>query len=163
MAHALSNSDKQQFIDRSGSYSTHGSRRGFVDIDLPMPEDQLADASNEWLVLSERKQTMTLQLSEYRKKLGIGAGKQLKKYENAARSGVYKNSKNLSDLLLEAMELAKECAALELRMKEVKLRMPKEPPRADAARFIDAARELLPSHLYQAIWVRAAEINNNTN
>ena len=37
-AHSLNNATKKQFIEKVASYSTHGSRRGFVDIELLIPK-----------------------------------------------------------------------------------------------------------------------------
>ena len=36
MSHSLNNPNKEHFMNRTGSYSTHGSRRGFVDDGIPV-------------------------------------------------------------------------------------------------------------------------------
>lgn len=41
MAHSLTNAKAARFMQRTSEFSTHGNRRGFVDIDLPIPKDQL--------------------------------------------------------------------------------------------------------------------------
>ena len=45
MSHSLNNPNKEHFMNRTGSYSTHGSRRGFVDdgvqLNLMMKTDRL--------------------------------------------------------------------------------------------------------------------------
>ena len=41
MAHSLTNAKAARYMQRTSEFSTRGSRRGFVDIDLPIPKDQL--------------------------------------------------------------------------------------------------------------------------
>ena len=43
MSHSLNNPNKEHFMNRTGSYSTHGSRRGFVDDGIPDHEKTEVD------------------------------------------------------------------------------------------------------------------------
>jgi len=78
MAHSLNNATKQQFKDRVASFSTHGSRRGFVDIALPIPKDQLNDARDEYLSLREESRILQQKITDFRKEFGLDAGTKLK-------------------------------------------------------------------------------------
>lgn len=50
----LNNHTKEQFVTRSGSYSTHGSRRGYSDLGLPLGANDLLDPIEKKKVILER-------------------------------------------------------------------------------------------------------------
>jgi hypothetical protein len=158
-SYSLGNAKAGQFMAREASYSTHGSRRGFVDIDLPIPESQLSDASETLNALLQRKQELSLAISNNRHILGIKKGKPLKTYANSARRGGYKGSTDMSRLLLTTLAMAEKYAEIQDNYNSLKRQSGISMPRPDTTCFIDATHELLPHDLVQKIWARAAEIN----
>ncbi len=50
----LNNHTKEQFITRSGSFSTHGSRRGYSDLGLPLGIDDLNDPAEKKKIILSR-------------------------------------------------------------------------------------------------------------
>jgi hypothetical protein len=50
----LNNHTKEQFVARSGSYSTHGSRRGYSDLGLPLGINDLLDPIEKKKVIFDR-------------------------------------------------------------------------------------------------------------
>jgi len=78
MAHSLNNATKQQFKDRVAAFSTRGSRRGFVDIPLPIPQDQLNDVTEKFESLKKEQRTLLDKVEAFRKEFGLEQGTHLK-------------------------------------------------------------------------------------
>jgi len=83
MAHSLNNATKEQFKSRTGSYSTHGSRRGFVDIPLPIPKDQLNGVRDEFISLRLESSILKEKIKDGRAFFGIPQGKRLRDFAGA--------------------------------------------------------------------------------
>jgi hypothetical protein len=161
-SYSLTSAKKEQFMDRSGSFSTHGSRRGFVDIDLPIHESQMHSLEDEREEIAGRKLKISLKISENRKLLGIRKGKQLRVYEEKARQGKYLGSRDLSRLLLLTIGLAEQVTALEEKLKEMRVKK-KEGTPIPRVYFITAAKLLLPKHLFESIWLEAQSLAEKSN
>lgn len=50
----LNNHNKEQFMNRSGSFSTHGSRRGYSDLGLPMEYSDFLPAADRRKILIDK-------------------------------------------------------------------------------------------------------------
>ena len=66
MGHSLNNPNKEQFIKRTGSYSTHGSRRGFVDDGVEVESN---DQNRQAIVY--RIQVINKTITDFKRKYGI--------------------------------------------------------------------------------------------
>jgi len=66
MSHSLNNPNKEHFMNRTGSFSTHGSRRGFVD-------DGVAVESNDQnrQALIHRIEAINKVITDFKRKYGI--------------------------------------------------------------------------------------------
>lgn len=164
MSHSLNNAKAQQFMSRVADYSTHGSRRGFVDVNLPIPADQCGSPEDMLRIIHKRKKELSLEISKNRRLLGVKPGKKLALLKHIAVRGEYMGSKDMSRLLLKTINMANEFQELESKYLKLKAEVkPKIAKRAGQDAFIDSARELLPDHLYRAIWDRAEELSSEKN
>ena len=159
MAHSLNNAKAAQFMERTASFSTHGSRRGFVDIELPIPDTQLNDADGERDVLVRRMAFLGKQIRENKTLMGLSKNntKPLRRYREMAERGEFRGSKEKSKILLETLPLAEEFTAL---MEQRKTLGPATRRRGESDCFIEAAREMLTPALFQQIWTRAHSIHD---
>jgi len=66
MSHSLNNPNKEHFMNRTGSYSTHGSRRGFVDDGIPVESN---DQNRQALVY--RITAINKVITDFKRKYGI--------------------------------------------------------------------------------------------
>lgn len=78
MAHSLTNAKAARFMDRVSEFSTRGSRRGFVDLGIPIPDDQL---NPEYYTLKE----MEAALPVLEKNLQIPENMSIKQYRRCIR------------------------------------------------------------------------------
>tara|TARA_R100001463_G_scaffold129975_1_gene189092 strand:- start:7155 stop:7637 length:483 start_codon:yes stop_codon:yes gene_type:complete len=66
MSHSLNNPNKEHFMNRTGSYSTHGSRRGFVDDGVAVESN---DENRQALVY--RIEVINKVITDFKRKYGI--------------------------------------------------------------------------------------------
>ena len=67
MSHSLNNPSKEHFMNRTGSYSTHGSRRGFVDDGVAVESN---DENRQALVY--RIEAINKVITDFKRKYEIG-------------------------------------------------------------------------------------------
>jgi len=66
MSHSLNNPNKEHFMNRTGSYSTHGSRRGFVDDGIPVESN---DQNRQAII--HRIEAINKVITDFKRKHGI--------------------------------------------------------------------------------------------
>ena len=66
MSHSLNNPNKEHFMNRTGSYSTHGSRRGFVDDGIPVESN---DQNRQAIIY--RIEAINKVITDFKRKYGI--------------------------------------------------------------------------------------------
>ena len=123
MAHSLNNAKAEQFKKRTGSFSTHGSRRGFVDLALPIPKDQLNSAIDSYNAMKDELSLLKIQHAEGCQEVGFqgrsaGSGRggvSLRKWYDLKRKErgidkVWPQSRH--DLVLRVMDIGKRINTL---------------------------------------------------
>lgn len=144
------NKSKGQFISRTGSFSTHGSRKGFVDVNIPIPEDQLLNLSEKRRLLIDKQQEIQKSIFDIRVETKIGTKHSFRQYEFLAKKGIFRNSHKASDLILEGVNLANEISAIKEEIIDLNTRL-KEHGKARSDRMIDYIREHYPKIIDEAI------------
>jgi len=66
MSHSLNNPNKEHFMNRTGSYSTHGSRRGFVDDGISVESN---DQNRQAIIY--RIEAINKVITDFKRKYGI--------------------------------------------------------------------------------------------
>lgn len=129
MAHSLTNAKAGRFMERVSEFSTHGSRRGFVD-----DGEYVLGLDNNRYALAHQCQMLCDRLAEMRKELGVPKRKSLKRFKPSS-------NKHLP-LYQKALETAEEAERLNLLLAEI----PKEnsPPRDFKEACLDCWREEYP-------------------
>lgn len=115
------NKKAAQYLNRTGSYSTHGQRSGYVEGNFgELPEDQLNNTLERIAALGKKKAKWQTIIAEVRRDLQLKSGVQLKKYEKGARLGILNNSKDDSQRLLEVLPICCSLTELEAEIKKLK-------------------------------------------
>lgn len=116
------NTKKAQFMSRSGSYSTHGSRSGRSFLyDFPLTPDQLdSGVENERRALVSRKRKLEERLNEIREILKLPPSKTFKLLNKTIGRYIGRNPVNKHPLFKEGLTLAEEAGRIDKRLEEIK-------------------------------------------
>ena len=157
MAHSLTNAKSEQFIGRTGSYSTHGSRRGFVDVPAEIPECQLNDYAEQVRLAGARRSELQWRADEIGRALSPGKtikwNKIIGLYEaGKLRGAMGRLAAEAVEARREADELLAEIRGLQLKAKAWNIAQANAKASTSADRFRKVARDLLSEEEYKQIW-----------
>lgn len=154
MAHSLNNSKAADFMKRVSSYSTHGSRRGFVDMGSHLVP---TDHNREALVL--KKTQLQFEIAEFRAKHKIPPKKKIHEVIGRLKNNGSKPHKHLSKKIsLDLRELNHIKACVE-QINEIDAKIRKMPKSRQISKsvnqcMLDILEERSPK-LYRALYVEA--------
>jgi len=135
------NKKAAQFLTRTGSYSTHGNKKGFVDEDFgQLPQDQLHPIGKRLKELGLRMDSYNRIIKQVRDDLGIKPHMSLKKYERFAKSGVLNKSRKDSRKLLDVLPIVELKNELDLEIKSLKDKMAGIKPHSRNTRMLNILR-----------------------
>tara|TARA_R110000822_G_scaffold67740_2_gene164810 strand:- start:317 stop:805 length:489 start_codon:yes stop_codon:yes gene_type:complete len=146
MGHSLNNPNKEQFIKRTGSYSTHGSRRGFVDDGIKVESnDENRQALVHKLMLNNKI------ITDFRKKYRIASKKRiaLLPYLGKTRSRIPEDEYNR---ICDLIKLKKD---LEQEIKKYKKPKGKNVPKKTHAIMVEIYKEKFGREINEAIYLEA--------
>ena len=106
MGHSLNNPNKEQFIKRTGSYSTHGSRRGFVDDGVEVESN---DQNRQAIVY--RIQVINKTITDFKRKYGINQEQRVVQLPEMGKTRMQipkEEFNNISNLIKLKWELEQE-------------------------------------------------------
>ncbi len=145
-ATSLSNAKAAQFMNRTASYSTHGSRRGYVDDGVPVE----TSASESYHALNAQFEAIRVELTEIRRACDAKPGKGIASWEKSddpRRRAAYPRAKYLVD---QYQIVRKKLIALKPARDKVKL-----PPRHLDDVIKDTAREMLGEKIWDQVLAEA--------
>ena len=154
MAHSLNNPKAADFMKRVSSYSTHGSRRGFVDMGSHLVE---TDYNREALVL--QKTQLQFEITEFRAKHKIPPKKKIHEVIGSLKDNDSKPHKHLSKKISFDLRELNHIKACVEQIKEIDAKIRKMPKSRKIAknvhlRMLDILKERSPE-LYRALQVEA--------
>lgn len=112
------NNKKMQFLQRVGSYSTHGSRKGFADYGEDLTTEQFEDPTDSYEILKTRIAEYGEYLRDFRERNALSKKVRLVTLQAKALKGNAPNI-DLSEIA-HAVAIAKEHSKLQLRLSKLK-------------------------------------------
>lgn len=151
---SLGNNNKiAQFLDRSGSYSTHAKRNGVSLLyDFDLPDDQLSTDIERLDVLRKTYAAKCEEIKNVKKELGIGSDIQISQFLRVAKRGIFNNSVSQSKKVIYGCQLADEATGLRDEIATLKIKVRNSRPKSDFFRFLmDAMKEHLSPEMMERI------------
>ncbi len=145
-ATSLNNAKAAQFMSRTASYSTHGSRRGYVDDGVPVE----TSGSESYQALNAQFEAIRIELTALRKSCGVKPGGKTTSWDKSSdprRRAAYPRARYLA----AQYEIVKN-KLVALRPAKEKVRLP---PRHFEDVMRDTAREMLGDMIWDQVLAEA--------